>query len=249
MIGIIRKAPCGSSTPTFTFDNSAIIQMCSTAGYWKGLLQLFIFANRWQEAMLLAFELDDRVSFDLITATSHITTHAWTALLGLIKRKESNSSASSSNESPSNLEQARFEPDISMELVVDKMCAAIGPQSTLSLLKSVFSNEQEMDRLVLQKLSQRMFKRILEYGRVNLIQRRIAHDVLEVVDSYLWSLKTDAMSPPFRAIEQLETQVRHFCFAEHSIAADQFQIPNSKFQINSNADYMTIVWIKCPLSN
>jgi len=207
-MGIIRsgykrnEAQPSWAHSNFKYEAAELIRLCKEYGYWCGLLQLYLFAGELFRALRLAFMLDDDASFVLISSTLRLTVACWESLLPLLKARESAQSNGS--------QEDNIQPKISVESFLDAMCTSIGPETALTILKREFANTEELNSLVLKKLSHRFFQRILYLARTSQTLKNIAYEILETFDSYLWSLKTDVIAPSFRSIETLELQVRLF---------------------------------------
>ncbi len=79
---------------------------------------------------------------------------------------------------------------ITIENVVCMMCMIEGSVQSLQILKDC----------PCESLNTLIYKKICEYASMEAKQNKLKHELLEAVDSYMWSQKDDALSPQIRSL-------------------------------------------------
>jgi hypothetical protein len=83
---------------------------------------------------------------------------------------------------------------ISLERIVSIMCMVEGSAQTLQILKDCSSTSY------CETLNATMYRKICESAKVEAKQNKLKHELLETVDSYMWSEKEIMISPQVRSI-------------------------------------------------
>jgi hypothetical protein len=122
---------------------------------------------------------------------------------------------------------------INEELLVDYMLTTLGPLTTVHVLMDIHHQQKNNNNQSLI-LSPRLFGKILCEGKVWFKKKKLIHDALETLDSYLYPTKPLAMAPQFLSVHNIECQIA-------KVSVLSFIFDNFLFSLFTRMDSLNIL--------
>jgi hypothetical protein len=167
-------------------DYDDLASLFAEHGYWNGLFFVLCRAELYSRAAQLAVDLDSAPFFAFLLQSPSVPPAMFPEILHvLLRNKRDNGSA------------------ITLGMFFSGCIAAIGARQTMILLESLGTAERSA---ALAALKPSFFQTLLRSAQKERNQQSAAHEILEAVDSYLWSMRSPMMASQFRALEQAEAQ-------------------------------------------
>jgi hypothetical protein len=183
----------------YEYDKAYCEGVCREYGFVRGLFVIYKEAARWKEAIDLVLEVDDSESFLRLMKNNPKTASVenWEYIL---KKK---------SQMGSFLKQTEGNSEIRLDMIISTMAESLGPFITVDLLIQFFKlnlDDQDFEDDSLPGVSLSNFSHLLSQGELGFQQKLIIHEILEQINSYLWTQKRIHIGPQFEMIERAELQ-------------------------------------------
>ena len=171
----------------YKYDINHVIGLCKNYGYLPGLIDLHLKLGQMTQVIDLILDLDDLDSFRRLMKDD---SNDWKYALEKIEHKIRGSFEENS-------EGQRL---ISNDVIMNQMLEKIGTRKSLELL-------QELP-LFLMTISPSIYREFIRKGKIEESLANISRQLLENLDSYLWSKKPPTIPPQIRLMIEEEKQMK-----------------------------------------
>lgn len=172
-------------------DNESILEIYDRTGRYNAAIELLV--TKFDDPKKLGNYLLQRQS--LLDNQSSID-EMWCTVLNSVNN---NINAAAEAAAPVLL-QTKFK--ITNEWVVGFMAMSLGSSQCLQVLNQFVNNITAENENAVFNLNPDMYRKLSDLAQSEITQNKLKHDLLESVDSYMWSEKSNALSLPVRAVLQ-----------------------------------------------
>lgn len=171
----------------YSYVPSHLRLFCLKYGYFRGLIDLYLQSNDTVKAIDLILQTDDLPSFlkiaNGVVLDSSLWKHTFVQLQKLDEKDD------------------KEERSITKDIVANQMIISLGVFECLEILKEIPA--------CTEGISHSVYRNFIQKGNIEKQQATLLTDMVENIDSYLWSARPTAIAPQIRYLLDKEIEKAH----------------------------------------
>ncbi|KAF0984999.1 hypothetical protein FDP41_000038 [Naegleria fowleri] len=122
------------------------------------------------------------------------------------------------------------QPICTKEQAIFLMCKCLGSIHTLNILQDLLIESPSC----MQNVDPIVYSKICELAKAETEQSKLRHNMIEIIDSYMWSEKEECISPQVRSLFAFQTDAPSSLFSPLAPSEESFPFVSSFFKLTPN---------------